>query len=780
MKFQLDALNDYEFELLCKDILSRQLNIHLYTFPKGRDGGIDISDSLSNPRIVGQAKHYCKSSYQLLISSLKKEKDRILNEIKPEKYFVCASQSLTRENRKEIYDMFQECMEDISNVIDATEIDAFLSKEENADIVRKHYKLWLSASNVLTLVNNQNIFIDCEELVEEIESQAQFFVQTRAYQEALKKMEENRAIIIIGNPGVGKTTLSKMLIFKYVSEDYIVRYSTDSKVGNIKKALSMNPEKKEIILLDDFLGQHYLKIRESQPSEIKSLMSYVKRNPNKKLILNSRITILNEAIQSSLVFREWMENSESYTYLINLDKMGIVEKAKILYNHLYFNYVPAEYFSEIRKEKRYYRLVQHKNYNPRIIEYVTKPRVYKSIAAEKYFSYIMKKLDEPTDVWRDEYRNRMNEEDRVLLNTMYSLTDTTISREILEMAYNKRIGAEVFPTSMNVYQESCARLTDSLLKNVVDRDMIRIGAINPSVNDYLKSHLSTNSTEQIKIIENAAYMEQIFKTAITSEALDACRRMMLDGTFLKRKALKNSVEYYYLKMLCQCEIFEEAIKPEVRYCFAQMGNQINLSEQAEYGNLLYILIDSGYMEYYELGNILKQKSIFEKILGSLLYGPLIEVLKLLKKKGFFTETIMKQLGPIVREELREKIYARAHFNVESDSMDILSDLVDDCNEEMVSLTEEQLIIVCQEEAHARMQEELEKEIDRLLREVEAVMNMEVEDFSDLIEEADFPVYETLKALISQEQILDEDMAYESWRDDGGRDEWDEVRDIFER
>ena len=75
MKFQLDALNDYEFELLCKDILSRQLNIHLYTFPKGRDGGIDISDSLSNPRIVGQAKHYCKSSYQLLISSLKKEKE---------------------------------------------------------------------------------------------------------------------------------------------------------------------------------------------------------------------------------------------------------------------------------------------------------------------------------------------------------------------------------------------------------------------------------------------------------------------------------------------------------------------------------------------------------------------------------------------------------------------------------------------------------------------------------------------------------------------------------
>ena len=349
MKFQLDALNDYEFELLSKDILSRQLNTALYTYSKGRDKGIDISDSLVDPRIIGQAKHYCKSSYSALLSSLKKEKSRVLDELKPERYFVFTSQSLTRENKKEIYELFQECMEDTSNIIDAAVIDAFLSEEKNADIVKKHYKLWLCASNVLSLVNNQNIFIDCEDLLDDIESKMKFFVRTRAYEEALKKMEENRTIIIIGNPGVGKTTLSKMLIFEYVSKGYSVRYSTDSKVENVKKALSLDPEKKEIILLDDFLGQHYLKIRDSQPNEIKSLMSYVKRNPNKRLILNSRITILNEAMQSSIVFRELMENHDIYTYLINLDRMGIVEKAKILYNHLYFNNIPEEHYEEIKK-----------------------------------------------------------------------------------------------------------------------------------------------------------------------------------------------------------------------------------------------------------------------------------------------------------------------------------------------------------------------------------------------------------------------------------------------
>lgn len=41
--FNFRNLSDYEFELLCKDILTKELKIdRLYTFSKGRDGGIDI------------------------------------------------------------------------------------------------------------------------------------------------------------------------------------------------------------------------------------------------------------------------------------------------------------------------------------------------------------------------------------------------------------------------------------------------------------------------------------------------------------------------------------------------------------------------------------------------------------------------------------------------------------------------------------------------------------------------------------------------------------------
>ena len=194
-------------------------------------------------------------------------------------------------------------------------------------------------------------------------------------------MNKENIIIIIGGPGVGKSTISKMILLKYASDGYKARYTTDNNISNIKNILSMDNDSKEIVLLDDFLGQHYLNLKESEPNELKTLLSFIHRNKNKKLILNSRITILNEAKNRYINFNELIEEYETNTYLINLDNMKKVEKAKILYNHMFFNNIPREHFINIKEDKRYLNIVKHKNYNPRIIEYVTKKNRYKSIAS---------------------------------------------------------------------------------------------------------------------------------------------------------------------------------------------------------------------------------------------------------------------------------------------------------------------------------------------------------------------------------------------------------------
>lgn len=61
------------------------------------------------------------------------------------------------------------------------------------------------------------------------------------------------------------------------------------------------------------------------------------------------------------------------------------------------------------------------------------------------------------------------------------------------------------PTSLNVYGDTCARLNDSLLRNVEFYGYLSVGAVNPSVNDFLRSNLSTNTVEQMKDIGSTIF-----------------------------------------------------------------------------------------------------------------------------------------------------------------------------------------------------------------------------------------------------------------------------------
>ncbi len=594
--YNLANLNDYEFEILCKDIMESKLSIQLHRFAKGRDGGIDLCDSKGLPHHIIQVKHYVKSSFSNLKSSLKEELVKIQT-INPDNYYVCCSMELSPQQRREIFSLFSSYMKDMSHIIDKTDIDDFLSNSSNKDILEQNYKLWLCSTNVLSMIHNQNIFIDCNEILSEIEKYTKLFVTTKSYFECRKKLIDKNIIIIIGAPGVGKSTISKMLLLFFASNNYAVRYVTDNNIKDIKNILSRDPAKKEIILLDDFLGQHYLKLNEKQPNELKSLISFVEKNPNKKIIMNSRITIINEAYSSSLDFANLFESYEKDNYLIDLDKMSFLEKAQILYNHLYFNDLPIEFLLNIKKNKNYLSIVKHKNYNPRIIEFVTKTKNYTNIPPDEYVEYVMSKLNNPDSVWEDEFRNRLEEYDRILMNTLYSLTNDKVSIDILEKAFNKRILAITNNTTLNIFEEVINRLNNSLIKIIVDRRKRYVSVINPSVNDFLNKKISSNSNEQVVIINNAKYIEQLIKFKQNKKQI---YDFIYNNSINELDSVDKSTSYRYFELLLDYQIKDLKIKSFVQKSFKKLCEDYHWGRD----DLIIELIEKGYIEYYELKEIM--------------------------------------------------------------------------------------------------------------------------------------------------------------------------------
>jgi len=773
LMFNLSNLNDYEFELLCKDIMEVKLQKTLHTYPKGPDGGIDICDSEKLPNVIIQAKHYINSKYSDLFFALKKEIPK-LQKLLPKRYYICSGLKLTKKQKNEIYSLFEDYMDDCSHIIDSIEIDDFLSEEENIDIVNKHYKLWLCSTSVLYLLNNKNVFIDCEELICDIEKDICLFVQTDSYFKAKRTLQENGIIIITGAPGVGKSTISKMLLMYFANENFSVRYTTDNDISSIKRVLSNDPNKKEIVLLDDFLGQHYLKIKDSQPNEIKSLISYIKKNPNKKIILNSRITIINEAIQTFIQFKFLMQENKSNEYLIELDKMSNLEKAKILYNHIYFNCLSKEYILQIKKNKNYFQIIKHKNYNPRIIEYVTKPINYKNILAEKYFEYILSKLDNPEDVWRDEFRNRISESDRVLMNTLYSLTNTGIDINILEKSFNKRIRDNGNKdTSLNTFKNVINRLGESLLRLTEERGKIKVFTINPSVNDYLNVEISPNVNEQMSIIQTATYVEQIFKVTKSEEAKQLAISLVLSGELLKIQCLYNSPFYYYLKMVIDNNIYDQSIAENIRLSLEHLNECI--TEVDDYSDMIKDTMLKKFIEFYHLQDIFLNSNKMYYILRSVEYNQFQDISERyinVFKLEYDYEDKYNSVLEIFKHFIVEKLSNVAKENSEVDLYQTISDKIDDFINERGEISEEALELSVQHKASDDMEDFIKNEI--MLFNKDLQLEVELFDIGEIMKCIDFG--DAMKSVIQENYAdYDDDEQRFDWRS-----EYDEISNMFER
>ena len=126
-----------------------------------------------------QVKHYIDSPYPTLRSSLKKELPKVKQK-QPQHYYVCCGKKLTAQNISEIYQLFSDYMDDAEAVVDLMEIDRFLHKKENADILERHYKLWLESTSVLERLGNQDIAIDCDAFFYQIKKEQKLFVKTPA------------------------------------------------------------------------------------------------------------------------------------------------------------------------------------------------------------------------------------------------------------------------------------------------------------------------------------------------------------------------------------------------------------------------------------------------------------------------------------------------------------------------------------------------------------------------------------------------------------------------
>lgn len=505
--YDFQILQPNEFEHLTRDLLQKKEKAFIESFTPGRDGGIDLRFAkIRGKNAIVQAKRY--KDYGSLKSVLAKEAAKVKTlRTKPSRYIISTSVGLTPDNKTEIYDLFSPYIKDTSDILGRDDLNNLLG--QYPDIEKQYYKLWLGSTTVLEDILNKRINNWSALELETIRREVSTYVMNDSFQFALDILNKNRYVIISGIPGIGKTTLARMLVNFLLSEGYEEFVMLET-VGDAAQKLTVG--KKQVFFFDDFLGSTSFQSDEKGfDHKLVSFIEKVKHEPDKLFILSTREYILAEAKRHFDVFST--SNIELSKCILDLSSYSESIRAEILYNHLSMAELPELYILALLEKRHYLRIIKHPNFNPRIIQTFLNKKFYQQVAPSEFVSKFIDFFDHPLAVWELAFL-------QLPPVTQYSLVVRMSMGEkpVFLSDWEKAIKRFVQGTSSELHLTIAGFVLNETLK-VIDGTFIRttrqgecylVSYQNPSVYDFLVDRVNGKIDIQEMIIRESYFVEQLY------------------------------------------------------------------------------------------------------------------------------------------------------------------------------------------------------------------------------------------------------------------------------
>lgn len=289
-----------------------------------------------------------------------------------------------------------------------------------------------------------------------------------------------------------------MLAFAYMSDgwDLVAIRSLDDGLASIVDA------KKQVFFFDDFLGKIALDSRAlaAKDSDLIKFISRVRKSPNARFILTTRAYILEEARRVSEHMAD--QKVEVSKYVLDVGVYTRRIRARILYNHLLVAGTPIEHIRALVGSGQIAKIIDHKNYNPRIIEWMTDPARLSEIGPAQYVEAFLRTLDNPEGLWDIAFRTHIPERCRHLLYCQHFSSEYGVDVEDLQRAFesvhpalSRRYGIAFGPDDF----VDAFKILEGGFLHIRERT---VHFVNPSLRDYMAK--ATDSSELLVELARAA------------------------------------------------------------------------------------------------------------------------------------------------------------------------------------------------------------------------------------------------------------------------------------
>ncbi len=486
--------------------MQKELKVRFESFRRTKDKGIDFRIAKSiNANEVLQCKHYVGTGFDGLYNKLKNDELSKIHLLNPTSYYLVTSVDFSEEQKEAIFQLLQPFVKDRKHIYGKGDLNNLL--EAYPEVESAHFKLWLTSTVVLERVLHKGIVNQSEQQIEFILEKIKYYVPNQSFPEAKNILHDTNYCIISGNPGIGKTTLAEMLLIDYVDRGYqAIKISQ-----NINEGFQLYQSGfKQVFYYDDFLGETAL-LEKNEDQGIVDFITRIQKSTSKKFILTTREYILNQAkLRHERLKYSGFDLSKC---IINLNSYNSMDKARILYNHLYFSGIENAYIQTVLEGKNYRKIILHRNFTPRLIEWMT-IKLDKRLILDTYYIEFIKTLDNPRRMWGFAFEKHISDDARDLLLLMLTLPTNAFINDlknifIHSVKFNEpHVGSAHtefrFRHAMEILENSFLRLEDGNFG-------ILVRYHNPSILDFLTNYLMENPFLINHLLKSAHSPEQCWR-----------------------------------------------------------------------------------------------------------------------------------------------------------------------------------------------------------------------------------------------------------------------------
>ena len=355
------------------------------------------------------------------------------------------------------------------------------------------------------------------------------YVPNASLDRAQEILDERHICIISGIPGIGKTTLAEILVTHLVDRNGFTPFRISNRLDEIKSLKDRS--KRQGFYFDDFLGRTSLiRLERNEDRELLDLMRQVAENDRWRLVLTTREYILSAAKKS-------YEAIHNIPYgfakcIIDLSDYTLSVRAQILYNHIHFSDLPKPHKLALLDDFNYRKIIDHKNFIPRLIEWMTGDFYMHRTDAKEHLNDLQTNLDDPIRIWEHAFMHQIGRASHHLILILATLPWRVYEEDaricfVSFRNYRRSKYGEVLHA--NDWDEALRELDGSFLATVKVGRHVALQFHNPSVEDFVKAHMRRTPADVDDLLASAVFFEQYSKLWLAHEG----RLKLLDSAFMK-------------------------------------------------------------------------------------------------------------------------------------------------------------------------------------------------------------------------------------------------------